>query len=181
MRTAMVIALVAVLGWSTAPAQTAHLGPELGIYNAQGADNSKLMGGLALRVKLSPALGIEGSVNYRQEDYADGRVTVRSWPVMVTGLLYPLPVVYGAMGAGWYNTTFEYDRSAPGLADYGSETKQQFGWHFGGGLELPLGNRSRLIGDIRYVYLNYDFKTIPGNPNLNSDFYVITLGVLFGL
>jgi opacity protein-like surface antigen len=99
---------------------------------------------------------------------------------MVTGLLYPIPILYGAVGAGWYNSSFEYDAARIGVTIEG-ETKQQFGWHFGGGVELPIGSNAKLVGDIRYVFLNYDFKQIPGTSGLDSDFYVITAGLLFRL
>jgi opacity protein-like surface antigen len=159
-----------------ANAQSIGLGPQLGFYKARDADNGSIMGGVACRLKLTPVLGAEASINYRQEKYANDAVTVRSWPVMVTGLIYPLPVVYGAMGVGWYNSTFDYN--VPSLAD---ETKQKFGWHFGAGVELPAGPKIKLTGDIRYVFLNYDFKQIPGSGDLKSDFFVITVGFLFGL
>jgi opacity protein-like surface antigen len=110
-------------------------------------------------------------------------VTVTTWPVMVTGLIYPIPVVYGAVGAGWYNTTIDYT-FPPGFlggpADQSSESHQEFGWHFGGGVELPVGNAGALVADLRYVFLNYEFEQIPGT-EVNSDFFVITLGFLFGL
>ncbi|MCX5753042.1 MAG: outer membrane beta-barrel protein, partial [Candidatus Krumholzibacteria bacterium] len=114
-----------------------------------------------------------------QEKYADDLLTVRSWPVMVTGLIYPLPMIYGAMGFGWYNTTFDYDQNRlPLLKD---ETAQKVGWHFGGGVELPVGTKVKLTADIRYVFLNYDFKEIPGHGDMSSNFYVLTAGLLFGL
>ena len=175
----LAFALMFIAG-SRAYAQGAYLGPQLGIYNARDADNAKLMGGAALRLNLSPALGIEGSINYREEEYAQGKVTARSWPVMVTGLLYPVPVLYGAIGVGWYNTTLDYDGGKIGR-EINSETKQKFGWHFGGGVELPVGSTAKLVGDIRYVFLNYNFKALPGSNGVNSDFYVITAGLLFGL
>ena len=125
-------------------------------------------------------LGVEGSINYRNEEYAGGSVNVRSWPVMVTGLIYPIPIAYGAIGAGWYNSRFEYNVTRLGLT-LESETKQQFGWHFGGGVDIPLGSRAKLVGDVRYVFLDYDFKQFPGSSGLNADFYVITAGLLFGL
>ncbi len=159
-------------------AQSVSLGPQVGYYKAEGADGN-FMGGVAWRFKFTPMLGLEGSINYRQEKYANGALTVRSWPVMVTGLIYPLPIVYGAIGAGWYNTTFDYDQNLlPNLKD---ETTQEFGWHFGGGVELPIGTRFKLTGDVRYVFLNYDFKEIPGSSDLKSNFYVVTIGLLFGL
>lgn len=171
---------VMILVGSRAHAQGAYLGPQLGFYNAGDADDPRIMIGGALRLKLSDILGIEGSINYRKEEYAGGRVSVRSWPVMVTGLLYPLPVLYGAVGAGWYNSNFEYNIPQIGVS-LESETKQEFGWHFGGGVELPLGGKSKLVGDIRYVFLNYDFRQFPGSSGLSADFYVITVGLLFGL
>jgi len=149
-------------------------GPQVGIFKSRDADNARVMGGAALRLKLSQALGVEGSINYREEDYRGGAVRVKSWPVMATGLIYPLPFVYGAIGMGWYNTTVDYKNLL-------SETKQKFGWHFGGGAELPVGNIAKLTGDVRYVFLDYDFTQVPGAEGLNSDFYVITVGFLFGL
>ena len=166
---------------SLSQAQGIGLGPVLGIQKAADAENAKLMGGAALRLKLTPVLGVEGSINYRQEEFANDRITVKSWPVMVTGLLYPLPIVYGAVGAGWYNTTTEYDFSNLDIKEPESKTTQEFGWHFGGGVELPLGLVTTLTGDIRYVFLNYDFETVPGSEGTDSDFYMITVGLLFGI
>jgi len=165
-----------------AHAQGVHFGPQLGIYDAIDGDGSSVMGGLALRVRLSRALGIEGSVNYRREEYEGGGVVVRSWPVMVTALIYPIPIIYGAIGAGWYNSAIDYDSRYLGIFGYTTtETKQDFGWHFGGGVDLPVGGRTRLTGDIRYVFLDYGFRQFPGSGSVNSDFYVITVGLLFGL
>ncbi len=160
-------------------AQSVGIGPQVGYFRVQDADEGNFTGGAAVRVKLNPFLGVEASIGYRQEEYADALLTVRSWPVMVTGLIYPLPAIYGAMGFGWYNTTFDYDQDRlPLLKD---DTAQKVGWHFGGGVELPVGTRVKLTADVRYVFLNYDFKDIPGSADLNSNFYVITAGLLFGL
>src|SRR4051794_28982381 len=159
--------------------QGLSLGPQLGYQKASDADNGKFMGGVALRMKLSSALGVEGSVGYRSETYANGGVTINSWPVMVTGLLYPIPILYGAMGIGWYNSSITYNPSIFHLQP--DQTQQVFGWHFGGGLELPAGATSRITADVRYVFLNYDFSAIPGSSSIKSDFYVITVGYLFDL
>jgi opacity protein-like surface antigen len=160
-------------------AASISIGPQVGYYKSQDADQGSVMGGAACRLNFTSVLGAEASINYRQEKYAHGLVTVKSWPVMVTGLIFPLPVVYGAIGAGWYNTTFDYDQNKlPLLTD---ETTQQFGWHFGGGVELPVGPSLKLTGDIRYVFLDYKFKEIPGTGSMRSDFFVITVGLLFGV
>jgi opacity protein-like surface antigen len=179
MKRFLIVAVFIMLIAPQVGAQSIKIGPQIGFQKATDADEGKFMYGAAVRVKLIPFLGVEGSIGYRQEKYADDALTVRSWPVMVTGLIYPLPFVYGAMGAGWYNTTIDYDQSKlPFLKD---ETTQKVGWHFGGGVELPVGSNFKLTGDIRYVFLNYDFKEIPGSGDLKSNFYVITVGFLFGL
>lgn len=158
------------------------LGPQIGIHKSQDADNATVMGGAAARFQLMPGLGVEGSINYREETY--GYTTVKSWPLMVTGLIYPVPLIYGAMGTGWYNVTSVDNRYPPGYSGPGissSETTQKVGWHFGGGVELPLQNLGRIVGDVRYVFLDYDFQTFPGTNGVNSDFYVITAGLQFDL
>ena len=170
---------LAVLIAAPVNAQSVSLGPQVGYYRVPDADKGELMFGAAWRFKFTPMFGLEASINYRQEKYADGALTVRSWPVMVTGLIYPVPFVYGAIGAGWYSTTFDYDQNRFLLLN--DETTQEFGWHFGGGVELPVGTKFKLTADIRYVFLNYDFKEIPGSDDLESNFYVITAGLLFGL
>ena len=174
----LIIGLAMLVG-AQVNAQSMGLGPQVGYFKASGADNGSLMGGAACRLKLAPALGVEASIDYRQEKYGDGALTVRSWPVMVTGLIYPLPMVYGAVGTGWYNTTLDYDQSI--LPLFVDETTQKVGWHFGAGVELPVGSNAKLTADIRYVFLNYDFKQIPGSGNPSSNFSVITVGLLFGL
>ncbi|MBN2037501.1 MAG: porin family protein [Chitinispirillaceae bacterium] len=179
-KTLLLLGLIALQA-AQANAQSISLGPQLGFYKARDADNGAFMGGVVCRLKLTPVLGAEASINYRQEKYANDAVTVRSWPVMVTGLIYPLPVVYGAMGMGWYNSTFDYNQSKYPLLMLKDETTQKFGWHFGAGVELPVGSKTKLTGDIRYVFLDYDFKEIPGSSDLKSDFFIITVGLLFKL
>ncbi len=178
-KSAFVIACLMFALISGAFAQDAYLGPQVGFYKATSADNAKIMGGAALRIRLGSTLGVEGSINYRQESYDGDRVTVRSYPFMVTGLWYVIPIVYGAIGAGWYNTRFEYNADKIGL-NIPTETKQQFGWHFGAGADLPIGF-GRLTGDVRYVFLNYDFKQVPGTSGLKANFFLFTVGVLFEL
>ena len=167
-------------------AQNAYIGPQLGWQKAADADNSKFMIGGAFRIKLSPSFGMEGSINYRQEKYNNGAVTVTSWPVMITGLLYPINIIYGAIGVGWYNSSFEYAPTILSLGSSRTETEQKFGWHFGAGVEIPLSGsenspNSILTADLRYVFLNYDFQKMPGSPGLKSDFVVFTVGLLFNL
>jgi len=165
-----------IVSFATATAQSGlEVGPQIGYYKAQDADHARGTAGVFMRFRFSNMVGIEGSVDYREEVYSNGLVDVRSWPVMVTGLLYPIPDVYGAMGAGWYNSSIDYSIT-PVIV---SETKEKFGWHFGGGVELPIDSVTKLVADLRYVFLNYNFKSFPGSNGLNSDFYVLSAGILF--
>ncbi|MEO8398290.1 MAG: outer membrane beta-barrel protein [Ignavibacteriaceae bacterium] len=164
------------------PGVKVTIGPQIGFQKATDADEGKIMFGAAARVHLIVGLTAEASINYRVESYFNNKVSVKSIPVMISGLIYPLPIIYGVIGAGWYNTKFDYS-SDLNLLGINDETKQKFGWHFGAGAEIPLGLNSSnyLTADIRYVFLNYDFKTIPGTGDTNADFYVITVGLQFGL
>lgn len=100
---------------------------------------------------------------------------------MVTGFFYPIPIAYGAIGVGWYNTSVEYEFAATDLLEPDDETLQEFGWHFGGGVELPVGRNLKLAGDIRYVFIDYEFEEVPGTDDINNDFFIIQAGLLFGL
>jgi len=184
------IALAAMLTATDAGAQTesnygakAYLGPHLGIQKAQDSDDPNYLVGATLRLRLMSVLGAEGTFSYRQQKFGDEAVTVRSWPLTVTGLLYPLPIIYGGLGGGWYHTTYDYNDSWNDLG-FGDETDQQFGWHLAAGAELPLGQSARLAGDVRYVFLDQEFKDLPRvftDDDVNADFYAITLALLFQL
>lgn len=162
-----------------ADAASVYVGPQLGFYQANDADNGALTGGVTCRLKFTPVLGAEASVNYRQEKYLNNLVTVRSWPVMATALFYPLSFVYGAIGMGWYNVTYDFNQDKIPLIE--DQSAQEFGWHFGAGTELPLSDKVKVTGDIRYVFLDYDFEDMPGSDGVKSNFYVLTAGLLFAL
>ena len=159
-----------------------YLGPHLGIQNSQDAQEANYLLGATLRMKLMPVLGVEADIGYRQEEFGAGAVSVKEWPVTVTGLLYPLPVLYGGVGGGWYNTTFDYSNTY-NQAGFDDETTRNFGWHLAAGIELPASPSVKLFGDIRFAFLDYKFKNLPGAvlDGANADFYSINFGVLFRL
>ena len=176
------VLIICFAGSSGAFAQGLYFGPQLGFFKSKDSDNTNIFVGAAVRLKSAGSFGVEGSIGYRQEKFFDETVTVKNWPIMVPGLFYPIPIVYGAMGAGWYNTTIEYDDNVPGVdLEDNSETSQEFGWHFGFGAELPVGGKTKLSTDIRYVFLNYDFNAVPGSGDVNSNFYIINAGLMFRL
>ena len=180
--TGIILGILILLPLSARSQTNLYLGPYLGIQKSKSADKANYLVGATLRLKLLPVIGVEGDIGYRQVKYGSGALTVREWPVTVTGLLYPLPIIYGGIGAGWYNITFDYSDTYNKL-DYTDETTQKFGWHLVAGIELPASPNIKLFGDIRYVFLKYKFKDLPDAvlDGAKSDFYSINVGLLVRL
>jgi opacity protein-like surface antigen len=152
------------------------IGPQLGYHKAADADNGQFMYGAALRLKLTNALGFEGSLNYREEDYRNGAILVSQWPVLLSGLIYVTPNIYGLAGVGWYNTKIEFENT---LADKPDRSSQEFGWHFGAGVDFPLSDAAILTTDFRYTFIDYEFQEVPGTDEINSDYFIIKAGLMF--
>jgi hypothetical protein len=168
--------IASTLAVAPAMADGIGIGPHAGYYRNSGADSGDFLFGATVRTKFLTYFGAEASIDYRQDTYAEEIVTARTWPVQVTGLIYPVKVLYGAVGAGWYRTSYDFE--LPGID---TETSKDFGWHLGGGLEVPLAEAVSLTSDVRWVFLDSEFGELPEAANRDTDFYVITAGVLFGL
>lgn len=130
-------------------------GPRASYFQAKDADEGTWSGGAQLRVRPVPALGFEGSIDYRQEKYGKTRVDV--YPVQFSLLAYILPIkpvnVFLLGGAGWYFT--HVDRPNP-AAD---STDNRFGLHAGVGAEFNLNSAWSIDGTYRYVWLeNFSSK-----------------------
>jgi opacity protein-like surface antigen len=154
------------------------IGPQVGWHKASDADDGKFMFGGALKLKFTDALGVEGSLNYREEEYRNGAITVTQWPVLLSGLFYIVPQVYGLAGVGWYNTKLEFDNAIIDVAD---KTQQEFGWHFGAGVDIPLGEKAFFTTDFRYTFIDYEFQEVPGAGEIDSDFFIVKAGLMFVL
>ncbi len=178
MKKIITIFVLSIILLSESFGQGFSFGPQLGYYKSKGADEGTMMYGGAIRLRLSSGIGLEASVNFRSESYEDNAYVVTSYPIMASAMIYLLPIVYGTIGAGWYNSEIDYSSqwNAYGLKD---ATRQDFGWHFGAGGELPLGIIT-LAADIRYVFIDYGFDKLPGK-EIDSNFYVITAGVFINL
>ncbi len=158
-----------------------YLGPHFGIQKTPDVEGVDYLVGATLRVKPLTFLSVEGDIGYWQEDFGSGAVTVKSWPITVSGLLYPVPMLYAGMGAGWYHSTFDFSDSI-NQAGVDDETAEEFGWHLMGGLELQASRSIIVFGEARYVLLNYDFEDVPGAAldGVDADFYSFNFGLLFG-
>ncbi len=136
--------------------------------------SSEWYGGAQVRLHPSHYFAIEGSADYRRNDFNGTRV--HSYPVQVSLLLYPLgttrlaPFLLG--GGGWYYTTVD----GPGNFD---DTQNRFGAHAGGGLQLFVSRRISLDSTYRYIWLE-DIQSRDANI-VDKDFrdhgHMVTIGL----
>ncbi|MEO5656028.1 MAG: outer membrane beta-barrel protein, partial [Nitrospiria bacterium] len=114
-------------------------GPRAAYYKGADADKGAFSGGLQARLRVLPSLGAEASIDYREDDYAGGVVEVRSYPVMLSALLYvaPNPTIspYLLAGVGWHYTDVKYKGV---LAGQPNDTSNRFGFQAGAGVDVPL-------------------------------------------
>ncbi|MGD9849684.1 MAG: outer membrane protein [Nitrospirales bacterium] len=110
--------------------------------------DGKWSGGAQVRLHLGQVFAIEGSADYRRNDF--GSTTVHTYPVQASGLIYLLPgkriSPFLLGGGGWYYTTVD----GPGGYD---DTQHRFGAHAGGGLQFMLNPNWSVDGSYRFVWL----------------------------
>jgi opacity protein-like surface antigen len=142
------------------------------VHNRDTDDNANMLGAMA-RLR-GTFLGLEGAVDYRNEDLGNN-VELKTWPISASLMLYPIPAIYGLAGVGWYNSTIDF----PAGSLYEDDTDTELGYHFGAGLEMPLAPTLKLTGDFRYLFVDYEFDDIPstiGKVDANS--LAITAGLI---
>lgn len=152
-------------------AHASEIIPSVGLSTpVQGDATAKMYSGVAIRSTLTPGFKGEIGVAYRSESRFDDQLQVRSWPVTASLYFAPGPVYAGA-GVGWYQTSFDYR----GVAPPPDETKQQFGVHAGGGVELPITHGAGVDLNGRYVMLrDQQSRLVP--EKFNPSFWTMSLG-----
>jgi len=145
------------------------------VHNQDTEDNFSMLGA---QVRLRGAvIGVEGAIDYRNEELGGG-LELKSWPVSASLLVYPIPPVYALAGLGWYHTTLDF----PTNSIYDNDTQTELGYHFGAGVELPLAPMFKLVGDVRWQFINYEFEDIPSSVGkVDADSYSLNAGFLFYL
>jgi len=155
------------------------IGPRLSYFTPKDADDGEWSGGAQARLHLSPGLGLEGSIDYRRNNF--GRfTTIKTYPVQASLLGYLLPgsVVSPFLlgGVGWYYTTIN------GPAGF-SNTTSRFGLHAGFGLEVMLNKALSLDGAYRYVWLesvtSTDSSALDRNYRDKGSMLTLALNFLF--
>ena len=147
--------------------------PSIGLTKPVNGDvDAAPYGGIAVRGMLAPMLETEIGVAYRSESRDADQLKIRMWPVTASLYLTPLPMLYAGGGVGWYQTTYDYASTLP----YSDETKQEFGVHLGGGMQVPLGPRAGLDLGGRYVMMrDQQSPLIP--EKFSPDFWTTSIGL----
>lgn len=145
-------------------------------FDLEDANDSTWYPGAQLRLFFNEALGIEGSIDYREDDF--GQTEVQVYPVQASLLGYLIPKkpvsLFILGGAGWYFTRI--DRPSP----FDDTTDDRFGLHAGGGLEFTLDEHWSIDSTYRYIWLE-EFSSIAENNVTEKEFddsgHQVTIGL----
>lgn len=162
---------------------TFGIGPRLGYYTAEDADDGSFYYGLQMRARMSEVVGLEGSVEYRPGTETGVEIggveqTYETKFVPVTGslmLFIPAEGIspYALGGVGAYYTIYEADGDF--VDDWDSEFN--FGYHAGLGLEFNMSPNAALSFDYRYLFLTPDNENAPEDADYSGN--VITASLMF--
>jgi opacity protein-like surface antigen len=138
------------------------IGPRATYSDPKDATEGQWFAGAQARLHISPGVALEGSIDYRRNDYAN-QTSIKTYPLQASILAYLMPGAswspYLLGGGGWYYTEVD------GPNNY-TNTTYRFGLHAGAGLEFMLTAYLSLDGSYRYVWL----QDVTGNANTNSNF-----------
>ena len=154
------------------------VGPHFGWAKTTADDRNTALVGGATRLTIGQRLGGELAVDWRTDDLESGEI--RTIPVQVSGLLYVLPAVHLTAGVGWYHVDASFDAVKDRLVHFNDSTWDS-GMHLGGGIDIPLGPRSKLTAEARYVWLGYKLEDAGQVLDVDADFLDITAGLQFAI
>lgn len=128
--------------------------------------------GVQARARISERLGLEASMEFREETIEEATVTM--YPIQFSALIYLLPRsrvgIYGIVGMGWTRT------SVSGSFFDEESINSEISYHFGAGVEIPLTQNFTVNGDFRYLDLNIDLSSIFSG-DLNTSGWQSNFGV----
>lgn len=167
------IVFLVVLLIGVAVSLAGEIVPSVGLSKPTNGDaEAQSYTGLAFRGSITPLFMTELGVAYRSESRFNDQLHIRQWPVTASLYLRPVSALYLGGGVGWYHATYDYSNTLP-IAD---ETRQQYGVHLGGGMQVPLGSSLGLDLNGRYVMMrDQQSHLIP--QNFNPDFWTTSLGL----
>jgi opacity protein-like surface antigen len=133
------------------------------------ADSGSMSGGAQVRFHLTSVIALEGSGDYRQNEYGGTKVDVI--PAQASLLLYLAPTwtasPYLLGGVGWYYTHVH----GSGRSD------NRYGPHAGGGLEVALHRHWSVDASYRYLWtqsLNAPTVASPAGRDFSDNGFMLT-------
>ncbi|MGA2091671.1 MAG: porin family protein [Endomicrobiales bacterium] len=153
------------------------IGPRATYSMPIDADSGQWYGGAQVRLHVTPALGLEGSVDYRSNTFGNV-ITLKTYPVQATLLAYLMPGANWSPfllgGCGWYYTEVDGPHGF-------SSTDNRTGLHAGAGVEFMLNESLSLDATYRYIWLeNLSSKDLNVLDKTYSDSgAMITVGLNF--
>lgn len=170
-RALLTCVLIAAAGAAHAQPARIGLGGRYAYVRNIDSEYDVNMGGVLARVHAT-TFGVEAAVDYRNEDLGAG-FDLKTWPVTASLLIYPLPQLYGLAGLGWYNSTLD----APEGIVLEDHTDTRLGYHVGAGVELPISRNVNFIGDLRYLFVDRDFRDLPEEiGDVEANYFSINIG-----
>ena len=151
-------------------------GPIIGFAKGADTEGSVTYSG-ALRINLG-GFGVEGSIGYQSDSYNENGLTTKSYPIMLTGQLNLISVLYGQAGIGWYNTKIDFKNPLTNVTR--NETQNTVGYHAGFGAQLDMGSYI-LTGDIKYIFLDLELDSLLGLKDAKSSYSLMSVGILLKL
>ncbi len=158
---ARVVGLVLV-GMTVFPAGSAAqglgVGPRMSFVRGDlpsDADSARFFGGI-VRLGLSKRLALEGALDFKTTEAADGLSRIKERPLQASMLLFPVRSTlapYVLLGYGWYSRTVETFDAAGAEAE--SLSDRRTGAHIGLGAELALGRHAAITLDYRYRFVSF--------------------------
>jgi hypothetical protein len=178
--------ILLTLAFAASPASADALGLDLGIHggvvNTKDGEGGSFVGGAQARFHLFWIVAAEARASYYTDSYDLGQlgsVDIENIPFQVSGMIYPIKLprvgVY-LLGGGTYSNL---KVKGKGVVQ-GEVTEKGWSAHVGAGLDLKIGEKTTLNGDVRFVYL--DASSVnelidSAKSNYKGDFWTATIGL----
>jgi hypothetical protein len=156
------VVTLALVGMTISPpavaAQGFGVGPRVSFVRGDlptDADSARFFGGI-LRLGVSKHLVLEGALDFKTTEAADGLSRIKERPLQASMLLFPVRSTlapYVMVGYGWYSRIVETLDTTGAEAE--SLSDRRTGAHIGAGAELMFGRHAAITVDYRYRFVSF--------------------------
>lgn len=177
-----IVALSIILPGVDAASSPFGIGPRVGFYKSEDAEDGRGFLGFQARFKFTEVFVGELSIDWRRDTYHLGggdELIVTQYPVLLSAIFNILPsspiTPYVILGAGWYNINQSYDYGDDNFDD----NTQEFGYHLGGGVDFRFKPSMALNADVRYNMLEFEHNN--GSDEFDAGGWIFSTGLTFYL